>query len=103
MCRLIPANTVSSRLSNIFRRSLRVMPLGTEEARMAIEKPLDRYNELHNSPRPITIEPELVDAVLRDVQTGTTLEEGWTKALGGDAPKAQIEARLAAIAKSVGN
>lgn len=82
-----------SRLPNIFDHALRVMPLSPEEARKAIEMPLACYNELVGSgARRVTIEPELVDAILREVRTSVTVEGDWANTFGGVAPKAQIEA-----------
>lgn len=81
-----------ARLPNIFEHALRVMPLRPEEARKAIEMPLTLYNELNIGARRVAIEPELVSAILRDVQTGAAVEGDWANKFGDVAPKAQIEA-----------
>ncbi|HJQ71739.1 MAG TPA: hypothetical protein VKA70_22375 [Blastocatellia bacterium] len=56
------------RIPDLFSDSLRLRHLNLEEARAAIEGPIQRYNSIHGTS--IRIEPELVDAVLEQVRTG---------------------------------
>ncbi|MCI0694721.1 hypothetical protein L0337_22290 [candidate division KSB1 bacterium] len=60
------------RISNLFDNYLRIEHLDREAARAAIEKPLERYNNLLHAKNgdKISIEPLLVEAVLDQVKTG---------------------------------
>ncbi len=64
----------TGRVPNLFDHILRVRPLTVEEARKAIEGPIDRYNTLIKS-APVAIEDELLDVVLQSVQ-GTDVTVG---------------------------
>jgi WD40 repeat protein len=66
---LAQLDAFKERIPALFANSLRLDHLDREAAREAILGPLDRYNAIAPS-RSITIEPELVDAVLDEVQTG---------------------------------
>jgi WD40 repeat protein len=60
------------RIPHLFDNNLRVDHLSRKDARSAIEKPIDRYNEL-TAPAgaaPYSIEPALVDTVLEEVKAG---------------------------------
>ena len=56
---------------SLFDNYLRIDQLNREEAREAIEKPLEEY--ARRAGRRITIEPRLVEAVLDEVQTGKVI------------------------------
>jgi hypothetical protein len=55
----------------LYNNSLRLHHLNRAAAREAIEGPLMRYNEVTPSTRYVTIEPELIDELLTQLQTGT--------------------------------
>ena len=66
------------RVPNLFQNYLRLDRLTRESGRLAVIRPLERFNQLGLSGgQPVTIEPALVDAVLDDVRTGQlTIGEG---------------------------
>ena len=57
-------------IPTIFDTCVRVGHLSQQDARAAIEKPINRYNELLGSTEAVSIEPKLVDALLRELETG---------------------------------
>lgn len=57
----------------IFENCVRVNHLAREDARKAITKPIDRYNESIEQSQKITIEKELVDTLLTELETGRVL------------------------------
>jgi WD40 repeat protein len=58
-------------IPNLFDNYLRIKHLDRTSARAAVEKPIEHYNHLQGeSGRQVTIESELVDAVLQQVQAG---------------------------------
>src|SRR5262245_50343311 len=76
------------RIPNLFDNYLRIDHLERAQARDAIVKPLERYNQ-HLAPgeKAVTIEPALVDAVLNQVTTGRVAVSGTGKGrltMGGD-------------------
>ena len=81
------------RIPNLFDNYLRIEHLDREAAREAIERPLERYNSLGPAGGPIEIEPELVDAVINDVEAGK-LQVGQTggAALPAGGTHARVEA-----------
>src|SRR5918999_1131243 len=58
------------RIPNLFDNYLRLDHLGHDAAVEAIEKPIEQYNGLLPENKPVSIEPELIDAVLDQVKTG---------------------------------
>jgi hypothetical protein len=62
------------RIPNLFDNYLRLDHLGHDAAVEAIERPIEQHNRLlpENS-QPVSIEPELIDAVLNQVKTGQDL------------------------------
>lgn len=59
------------RIPSLFDNYLRIQHLDAESAREAIEKPVERYNELYRAGQPaITLEDGLIASVLTEVQTG---------------------------------
>ncbi len=59
------------RIPNLFDNYLRIEHLGLEAGKTAIEKPVERYNNLRvQEEQKISVEPELVEAVLEQVRTG---------------------------------
>ncbi|HEY6689108.1 MAG TPA: hypothetical protein VI094_23185 [Propionibacteriaceae bacterium] len=55
----------------LYDNNLRLHHLNRAAAREAIEGPLTRYNELVASDKHVTIEPELIDELLPQIQTGS--------------------------------
>jgi WD40 repeat protein len=64
---LAKLDAFQARVPTVFANQLRLDELAPGAARTAIVGPLDRYNELADSGAGVTIEPELVDAVLAQV------------------------------------
>jgi WD40 repeat protein len=64
------------RLPNLFDNYLRIEHLDRDAAREAIELPLQLYNSLHPPDGPVQIEPELVEAVVNDVEAGRVVVGG---------------------------
>lgn len=59
------------RIPNLFDNYLRIEHLSHEAARTAIEGPINQYNRMGAPKGPqVDIEPELVEAILQQVQTG---------------------------------
>ena len=59
------------RIPNLFANYLRIEHLDLDGARAAIEKPIEKYNDLQQAgEQQIEIKPALVDAVLEQVRTG---------------------------------
>jgi WD40 repeat protein len=59
------------RILNLFAGNLRIEHLDEKAATAAIVKPVEKYNELlGNGDPPYEVEPELVQAVIRDVRAG---------------------------------
>ena len=58
------------RLPEIFDNCVRVRHLRREDARAAIEKPLDTYNALSGPDDKVSIEPALVDTLLNELEAG---------------------------------
>jgi hypothetical protein len=85
------------RIPNLFDNYLRIDHLERDQARDAIVKPLERYNQ-HLAPgeTPVTVEPALVETVLNQVTTGRVAVSGAGKGrltMGGDgsADQARVE------------
>ncbi len=58
------------RIPNLFDNYLRIDHLDRAEARAAIERPIAEYNRLQTEGQTVSIEPELVEAVLDQIKTG---------------------------------
>jgi Novel STAND NTPase 1 len=58
------------RLPNLFDNFLRLQHLDRDAARVAIEEPIRRFNQLVARDRQVQIEPNLVEALLDQVKTG---------------------------------
>jgi WD40 repeat protein len=85
-------NRFKSRILNVLSNNLELKHLDREAARRAIEKPIDKYNELKLSEAKIQIETALVEEVLDQVSQVVLSGNG----LGGTeklktSPQAQIE------------
>lgn len=63
-------DTFKRRIPTIFDTCVRVDRLSRQDARAAIEKPIDRYNDVHPGGEQIAIEPRLVDALLHELEAG---------------------------------
>lgn len=85
------------RIPCLFDNYLRMEHLGLEAAKDAIEKPIERYNDLRGqAEQAMGIEPELVDAVLKQIRAGqVSLGEGGKGVIKTDTrvgpDKVQIE------------
>lgn len=64
------------RMSNVYGNYLHLEYLDDRCAREAIEKPIDHFNSTVAPDRRVTIEPGLVDAVLREVRPVAAIESG---------------------------
>jgi WD40 repeat protein len=58
------------RIPNLFDNYLRIDHLDRAAARAAIERPIGEYNRLQTEGQTVSIEPELVEAVLDQIKTG---------------------------------
>jgi WD40 repeat protein len=58
------------RIPNLFDNYLRIDHLDRAAARAAIERPIVEYNRLQTEGQTVSIEPELVEAVLDQIKTG---------------------------------
>lgn len=79
----------------LFDNLRRIDHLDAAAAREAIRKPLDKYNQDHAEEAPMSIDPELVEAVLEQVRTGRVVVglEGGTGGTGaGAADQTRVEA-----------
>ncbi|MBI3799632.1 MAG: ATP-binding protein [Deltaproteobacteria bacterium] len=62
------------RIPNLFDNYLRIEHLDREAARAAIKKPIEQYNRLYAADgQQVSIEPTLVEAVLKQVRTGQVI------------------------------
>src|SRR5262245_28996000 len=61
------------RIPSLYENYLRIEHLDRTSARTAIEKPIGEYNRRYTSNRQFTLEPELVSAVLSQVETGQVI------------------------------
>jgi WD40 repeat protein len=61
------------RIPTLYDNYLRIEHLDRQAARGAIEKPIDQYNRQFTTNGQFSIEPQLVDAVLRQVETGRVI------------------------------
>lgn len=87
-------DTFKGRIPSLYDNYLRVNHLDRNAARSAIERPIEEYNRLVAATGDgVTIEPELVDAVLEDVQTGQLVlgQSGAGSVLAPDGGDARIE------------
>ena len=71
------------RLANVYGNYLHLEYLDKAAARLAIERPIERFNEQHAVDERVEIEPALVDAVLEQVSRG--------KIVIGDAGRGTLE------------
>lgn len=85
-------------IPNLFDNYLRIEHLDQDSAREAIERPIDRYNSLRSATEAVGIEPQLIDAVLKEVKVGQVIwsvagqgaVENQTTALRIEAPFLQL-------------
>jgi WD40 repeat protein len=80
-------------IPTLFENRLGIDHLDRSAARAAIEKPIEQYNRLYAAGRQrISIEPELVEAVLDQVKTGeVVVGEAGRGVIKGQVSEAQIE------------
>jgi WD40 repeat protein len=75
------------RIPSLFDNRLRIDHLSPEQAREAVTRPIEEYNDLVPPDRRVTIEDALVDEVLEQVQTGRlALGRGGVGTVDGTAP-----------------
>src|SRR5919204_1352996 len=67
---LAKLDAFKGRIPNLFDNYLRIDHLSLKAARAAIEKPIEQWNKLHPDREDVTIEEDLVDAVLEQVRAG---------------------------------
>ncbi len=81
------------RIPFLYDNYLRIDRLDRDAARAAIERPVERYNELiAEDGDAVSIEPELVDAILADVQVGQlALGQAALESVAGAAGDTRIE------------
>lgn len=81
------------RIPTLFDNRLGIAHLDRSAARAAIEQPIEQFNRLYAAGRQrVSIEPELVEAVLDQVKTGAvTVGEAGRGLIKGQAAEAQIE------------
>src|SRR5205823_1838656 len=82
------------RILNLFGSNLRIDHLDRKAARLAIEKPIERYNSLLAAGEaPYGIEPELVAAVLDEVRAGNIVlgQGGGGVVEGGESAEMRVE------------
>ena len=78
------------RIPTLYSNYLRIEHLDTRAARAAIEKPIPEYNNLYANGRPMQLESQLVEAVLKQIRTGQDLLGGAGRGVV-EASKAQDE------------
>jgi WD40 repeat protein len=83
------------RIPTLYDNYLRIEHLDRKAARVAIEKPISEYNRQYAIDGQFSVEPLLVDAVLRQVETGRVIigeaGRGVIEAAGTDQGPARIE------------
>ncbi len=83
------------RIPALYDNYLRIEHLDRKAARIAIEKPIGEYNRLYAGNGQFSIEPELVAAVLKQVETGQVIigeaGRGVIEATAHEDAEAQIE------------
>src|SRR5262249_58179703 len=67
---LAKLDAFKGRIPNLFDNYLRIDHLSLKAARSAIENPVERWNVEHPDEEDVSIEPELVEAVLEQVRAG---------------------------------
>ena len=84
------------RIPTLFDNYLRIEHLDRKAAQAAIEKPIERYNSLYAADgQQISIEPELVEAVLEQVKTGeVVVGEAGRGVVGSSASLPPTEVRI---------
>ena len=72
------------RIANVYGNYLHLEHLDRDSARIAIEKPIASFNQLHSQEPPVQIEPKLVDTVLGQLRPDQfAAEQGGVGGLGG--------------------
>ena len=79
-----------ARIPYIYANSLRLDRLDREEGRMAIVRPVERWNELENDT--VNVEPPLVEAVLDGVRAGRIEQGGGLGGVEGNGRPSSVEA-----------
>ncbi len=84
------------RIPNLFDNYLRIDHLRYEAGKAAIEKPVERYNNLRGQKQQaVSVEPELVEAVLEQIRTGqVSLSEGGKGFVTSDSSVGPEEVRI---------
>jgi WD40 repeat protein len=79
------------RVSNLFDNYIRLEHLDREAARAAILEPVLQYNRLVDSPRRVSVEPELVEALLDQVKTGEVMIGDTGRGIVGDGVASPVD------------
>jgi hypothetical protein len=74
----------SGRIPDLFANYVRIGELDREGAREAVLRPIEAYNSMAGEDSPVSIERELVDAVLDQVRTGAMLPGAGHDSAAGD-------------------
>src|SRR5262249_49361327 len=84
------------RIPTLYDNYFRIEHLDRKAAREALEKPVDEFNRLRlTSNGPVTLEPALVDAVLKQVETGqVVIGEAGRGTVGSAKPQENAQARI---------
>src|SRR5207244_1067011 len=89
---LAKLDVFKTRIPGLFSNYLRLDHLDRDAARTAIVGPIERWNELSTQADPAAIEPELVEAVLDQVEAGQVLQDASGRGVAQTAARTQIEA-----------
>jgi WD40 repeat protein len=81
-----------ARIPDLLSQFIRLRPLAHDEARLAIEKPIEQYNRVARAKAPVSIDPYLVEAILGDAQQGGSPGEAVRGPLSVATRKRHIEA-----------
>jgi WD40 repeat protein len=87
---LAKLDPLKAHVPGLYDNNLRLRHLNQAAAREAIEGPLTRYNAVVASGKQVTIEPELIDELLPQIQTGS-VSVGDVEQGGGGASVESIE------------
>ena len=85
-------DVLKTRVPGLFSNYLRLDHLDRVAARTAITGPVERWNELFADGHPVVVEPELVEAVLDQVEAGKVSPEGFGGGSGAGSSPDRIEA-----------
>jgi WD40 repeat protein len=83
------------RIPALYDNYIRIEHLDRKAARAALEKPIEEFNRLRNGVGDIRLEPALVEAVLKQVETGqVVIGEAGRGTVGSAKPQENAHARI---------